>query len=289
MDRKHRLILFCFVVLAAITFLASSLHDVQFQAGRSLSFPVSSHSQDVYQAPAALSDIPLWKILIFWLAFFINLCLLFYLLPPELRKRIIRQAFGFSVGILILFIALRYRLIQLPTLSSEPVNGTGIPSPGMNSNALFPPFHPPQIAPWLMFLISLGVILGLLVLGLIFYRWWRKSHARRYSALDEFAEIARSSLNDLVTGHEMGDVIIQSYTRMSKVVDVKRGIRRPEAATPREFALRLEKAGLPADAVHRLTRLFESARYGARKSNQSDINEAVACLNSILQACGGAP
>jgi hypothetical protein len=288
MNRKRRLLLFCFIVLAAITFLASSLHDVHFQAGRSLSILTSSQPPVIFQAPALLSDTPLWKILIFWLAFIVNLFLLFYLLPPELRKRIIRQAFGFSVGILILFIALRYRLLQLPNLDSEPVNNTGQSPPGLNSNPFFPPFQPPKIAPWLMFLISLGVFLGLLILSWIFYRWWMKSHARRYSSLDDIAEIARSSLNDLDTGHEMGDVIIQSYARMSMVVNVKRGIQRPEAATPREFAVRLEKAGLPADAVNRLTRLFESARYGTRKSNPSDINEAVACLNSILQACGAA-
>jgi hypothetical protein len=73
---------------------------------------------------------------------------------------------------------------------------------------------------------------------------------------------------------------------MNAVVSDTRGLPRPEAATPREYALRLEGAGLPGEAVNRLTRLFESVRYGARKSDQSDINEAVACLNSILQACG---
>jgi hypothetical protein len=73
---------------------------------------------------------------------------------------------------------------------------------------------------------------------------------------------------------------------MSEVVSARRGLLRPDAATPREFAERLEHAGLPAEAVNRLTRLFESVRYGTRKSDESDINEATACLASILQACG---
>jgi hypothetical protein len=81
-------------------------------------------------------------------------------------------------------------------------------------------------------------------------------------------------------------VVIQSYVRMSEVVGARRGLYRPEAMTPREFAERLERAGLPAEGVRRLTQLFESVRYGARKSGPSDVGEAVACLHSILQACG---
>ena len=73
---------------------------------------------------------------------------------------------------------------------------------------------------------------------------------------------------------------------MGEVVSARRGLQRADATTPREFAERLERAGLPADAVKRLTRLFEAVRYGSRLSDQSDVNEAVACLNSILQACG---
>ena len=45
-------------------------------------------------------------------------------------------------------------------------------------------------------------------------------------------------------------------------------------------------AGLPGDAVRRLTRLFESVRYGDRKSPPKDVNEAVTCLNTILHYCG---
>jgi hypothetical protein len=56
--------------------------------------------------------------------------------------------------------------------------------------------------------------------------------------------------------------------------------------TPNEFAIRLERAGLPGDAVRRLTRLFEMVRYGDRKSAPKDISEAVTCLNTILHYCG---
>ena len=289
MNRKRRLLLFCFIVLAALTVLAMSLHDVHFQPGRSLPNQSSSNTPNLLQDTEALPNTPLWKILLFWAAFMLDLILFFYLLPPDLRKRIIRQAISFSFGILILFIALKYRLIQLPNLNSDPVNTKGQAAPGLDSGAIPPAFQPPSLTPWMTYLISLGVFLGVLILTWIAYRWWQNARARSRSSLFDIAGIARSSLDDLAAGQDWGDVIIQAYARMNAVVSDKRGLPRPKAATPREYALRLETAGLPAEAVNRLTLLFESVRYGARKSNQADINEAVACLNSILHACGTAP
>ena len=75
---------------------------------------------------------------------------------------------------------------------------------------------------------------------------------------------------------------------MSRVVDVRRGLSRGHAMTASEFAARLEKAGLPREPVYRLTHLFESVRYGARTSAQGDVDEAIACLTSILKYCGKA-
>jgi hypothetical protein len=286
MNRKRRLLLFCFVVLAATLALASSLHDVHFQPGRSLSTPASVDTPLLVQVPETLSSTPLWKILLFWLAFVINLFLFFYLLPPELRRKILRQVLSFSIGTLILLIALRYRLIDLPTLNGKPVDAKGAPPSGLETASTPAPFQPPQVTPWMTYLISFGVLLVLLFLLWFAYRWWIRTNARRNSSLHILGGIAQASLDDLASGHDWGDVITRSYMQMTAVVNTERGLQRPASATPREFAKRLEKDGLPAEAVNQLTRLFESVRYGARKSNQSDINEAVACLNSIVQACG---
>jgi hypothetical protein len=38
--------------------------------------------------------------------------------------------------------------------------------------------------------------------------------------------------------------------------------------------------------VSRLTRLFETVRYGDRKSAPRDVTEAVNCLKTILHYCG---
>jgi flagellar biogenesis protein FliO len=286
MNRKRWLLLFSFVVLVALAVLASSLHDVQFQPGRSVPSVPSSPSLIAPLAIESLRTTPLWKILLFWVAFLIGITLLIYLLPPDIRKRLLKQMFGLAIGVLAFIIALRYRIIQLPQfVSGPPVQPTQL-AIGLDSKLPTPTFQPPAMVPWVTYLISLGVLLALLLIAWTGYRWWMRSRVRRYSRLNDLAEIARSSLDDLASGREWGDVIIQSYVRMSDAVSERRGLFRAEAMTPREFADRLEFAGLPADAVKRLTRLFESVRYGGRESSQTDVHEAIACLNSILQACG---
>ena len=71
-------------------------------------------------------------------------------------------------------------------------------------------------------------------------------------------------------------------------VEKRHGLTRDVAMTSSEFARRLEMAGLPSEAVHTLTRLFESVRYGARRSTADEIDQAVkenlAYLSSIRKA-----
>jgi hypothetical protein len=93
-------------------------------------------------------------------------------------------------------------------------------------------------------------------------------------------------LKDLSAGRDWDDTVIRCYARMSEAVDQERGLHRQQAMTPQEFASRLEQAGLPSEPVRRLTRLFEKARYGGRKSSREDVNEAVTCLTAILHAVG---
>ena len=151
-----------------------------------------------------------------------------------------------------------------------------------------PVFEPPHISGWLSFFIALGIVL---LIAVFFWRInrWRMLHKETSGPhqLDEIAGIARASLRDLSSGQGSAqDIIIQCYTDMSRVVVARRGLYREYAMTASEFAVRLEKAGLPREPVNRLTHLFESVRYGARTSAQGDVDEAIACLTSILKYCG---
>jgi hypothetical protein len=151
-----------------------------------------------------------------------------------------------------------------------------------------PAFVPPGISPLLILLVS-GILVIVFVIGaLLVYRTWRRRQVTLVvkPPLDRLAAIARESLDKLHSGSGWEDVIVESYIRMSEVVGQRRGIMRQDAMTPHEFALRLEMAGLPSGAVHKLTHLFEKVRYGALKSSPEDIREADACLAAILHHVG---
>ena len=287
MTGKRWILILCVLIVAAVAVLASSLHDVHFEPGKPIAFEnTPSPLPPALNIAETIEKTPLWKILLFWLAFVINLILFFWLIPADLRKRLIRQMLSLALGSLAILMALRYGLIELPLLHFQPPLQDIQPQSGVGGNTPVPAFSPPQMAPWWVFLVSFVVLAALLLLLWVAYRWWMRSAGRGLSELDTIRGIAESSLGELASGSNWTDVIIQSYSRMSEAVRTSRGLQRPRASTPREFAERLEAAGLPAHAVARLTRLFEAARYGAAGSTQADINEAVACLNSILQACG---
>jgi hypothetical protein len=209
------------------------------------------------------------------------------ILSPELRKRLIRSFIGFAVAFWAIVYLMENNLFAWPDFTQRSGENTGN---AVEEPLLFPAFTPPDVPNWMNFLISLGVVLALLALIWGLSRWWgRLKYLRSLSKpLDDLALIARSSLDDLAAGYDWDDVIVNCYARMGDAVSRRRGLVRKEAMTPAEFAQRLEQAGLPSDPVLRLTRLFESVRYGARKSSQNEINEAVSCLTAILHYCGEA-
>ncbi len=150
-----------------------------------------------------------------------------------------------------------------------------------------PVFTPPKEIVFISYVVSVLIVLTIVYLGWKLYRTWRALNAiTQQKPLSEIAHIARSSLQDLSSGRESTDVIINCYFRMSDVVGDKKNMQRGPSMTPAEFAARLEASGLPGEAVRRLTRLFESVRYGSQRAGPKEINEAVACLTSILQYCG---
>jgi hypothetical protein len=288
MNRRLFLLALCFIIIAAVVALASSLHEVHFEPGRSVPMETTSVSAPPVSPTEAISQTPLWKILLFWLALVINMVLFFFLMPKELRKRVLRQMISMALTIFAVLMALHYRLIDLPFLKQPPVESPPQITGGGNATEPLPAFQPPHMAPWWVFLVSFLVLAAVMTMLWLTYRWWMRSSTRSIRDLDAIRDIAESSLGEIAAGRDWGNVIIQSYVRMSEAVSKRRGLERAPAATPREFAERLEQAGLPAREISRLTRLFESARYGAHTSSQADVNEAVACLNSILQACGAA-
>ena len=149
-----------------------------------------------------------------------------------------------------------------------------------------PAFASPQTLAIASYIISFGVAVLLIVLAWKAHALWNELKIPPEQPLKKIAKIAQSSINDLTAGRESTDVIMNCYYRMSDIVSDKRNLERSASMTPGEFAARLGMAGLPSEAVGRLTRLFESVRYGSRRSSPGDVREAVESLNAILVYCG---
>jgi uncharacterized protein DUF4129 len=284
-ENKRLVLAFAVLALGALTILAISLNQVPFREGahfvREESAQLELSSEDVSQI---WGEVPLWKQLFLWVLLSLLVVLIGLILSPEMRKRffimMIRMAVTFW-GIYFLLRNYGDQLFGLNPLASQ----TG--EAGTETGPPPPVFQPPEISPVFSYLISFAF--ALLWLGVLWglYRGWKRyQNLNSKKSLEEIARIARSSLDDLSSGRNSSDVIINCYLRMSDVVSHKKQLQREIAMTPQEFAVRLERAGLPGDAVSRLTRLFETVRYGDRKSAPREVTEAVNCLKTILHYCG---
>lgn len=275
----------------ALAILASGLREVSFRAGQIMAdSEAQSVSLPVTRLIGDLVDIPLWKQLVVWVVVFLIVLIVSTILSPELRRRLIMNFLRFMAifwGLYFLATNYGYLFKGLALIGEQPAQHAA--DPGANA-APAPVFTPPQVSPALTFLISLGVALALAGLVWWFNRWWKRRQAflAMQRPLDDIANIARSSLDDLAAGRAWDDVILDSYFRMSRAVGKRRGLARHHAMTPSEFAARLEQAGLPGESVRGLTSLFEKVRYGAHTSTPDEINEAVTCLSAILHYCGEA-
>ena len=285
LGNKRLILLLSVLALGALTVLATSLDEVPFREAQRYS------REETAEAPVSAEDVaqvwatvPIWKQLVVLGLASLLVILLGLLLSPELRRQLIRifirVAFTFWA---VYFFLTRYGDRLLGFQGPAP-DGTSQSAEGTTP---MPVFEPPQVSPAFSYMISFAFALLWLAVMWGLYRGWKKYQLmNNQKPLEELARIARTSLDELSAGRNSSDVIINCYLRMSDVVSNRRQLHRAVAMTPNEFALRLEQAGLPGDAVRRLTRLFEGVRYGDRKSGPKDVNEAVSCLTTILNYCG---
>jgi hypothetical protein len=277
-----------FLALLSLVVLASTIRYATFRPARHFSQEESELIRiPVGQIIRSIAEVPLEKQIAFLVFLFLFGVLVAFLLSPEMRKKLLKQLFRLVVSVILVLYLLKIKPDLLAGLFPNLALG-GHSSSSVSEGGAPPVFEPPHISGWLSFIIALGVVLAAAAILWRLNRWWtlRKETSNTHQ-LDEIAEIARASLRNLSSGQDsVQDSIIQCYVDMSRAVVKRRGLSREYAMTASEFALRLEKAGLPPDPVNRLTHLFESVRYGMRTSAQSDVDEAIACLSSILKYCG---
>lgn len=287
-QNKRWILFISILAMGALTVLAIGLRDVSFREAEHFAREEAEQAETV--APRLAQpppEISLNSQLVVWAAIFLLVLLIGILLSPEMRKRMFRLFFRVAFTYWALyFVFSRYgdviasfgQGLAAPA-ANAPANGAGDLQPAV--------FEPPQESPWLSYFVAVTLVLLAAILAWKGMRYWRAYRGGGDGqSLDELARVARASLRDLSSGRDSTDVIMNCYFRMSDVVADKRHLQRGAAMTPAEFSLRLERAGLPGEAVKRLTRLFENVRYGGHRSGPVEVNEAVACLTTILHYCG---
>ena len=287
--RRNLFLVLAALAVLALVLLAAGLHDVSFaepvfysQAQTELPLiPVSTLLDQV-------AAVPLWKLIVFWAAVFLLVILAASLITPEMRKRLLMAFLRLTLIVLAVIYILRNRSL-FGFLNSNPLSAGEQASSAPPVGLTPPTFVTPNVPPALTYLVSVAVIL--LTFGLLLWlrRGWLASRTpptKSAETIDALAAAARSSLRDLSEGRDWQDAILNCYARMTDAVSRRRGLVRDTSMTTTEFALRLEQAGLPAQAVQRLTRLFEAVRYGARTSGTQESAEAADCLREVLHYCG---
>jgi hypothetical protein len=281
------IVLVSVLAVGALMGLAIGLENIPFREGQAFGREQARIARTTpLDLINAVMSIPLQTQLGIWVLFVLLFVFIGMMMSPEMRKRLIRIAIRVAItywGLWILFTRYREVLAQIG-LNLAPLGAT----PGIGSNgAPVPEFTPPQSVSWTAYLVSFVVIVSAILVVWKLNALWRELNAPFVvSPIQKLAGIARASLHDLSAGRDSTDVIMNCYYRMSDTVLDKKNLDRSASMTPSEFAVRLEHAGLPSDAVRRLTRLFESARYGGHRSDPVAVNEAVACLTTIVHYCG---
>jgi hypothetical protein len=208
----------------------------------------------------------------------------FIVLPPK-------QRWKFLLTILLLLAA--FLVTQYLFTMGQPAEGTPTPeftrTPAgeyvdilatATPEPLPSEFVPPSVAPQFSYAVALALSLAAAVVT-----WILLARRKRQVPLEGLEEAAQAALDELQAGGDWAQTVEEAYLRMTEVVQQQRGLKRRVFATPAEFAVILENVGLPANAVRRLTALFERVRYGGKRSTKKDIGEAIACLTEIVAAC----
>ncbi len=279
------------LALFSLVLLAGSLKGMDFRSGVPVGSPNAPKSGETFNLGELITnaaEVPFWKQVAFWALLFVMVLLCASLLNPELRKKLILAFIRLALFALVFLYIVEKNPEVFASLLSQLTLANDFAIDPQASDAPAPVFQPPQVSNWFSYAVAFGlVLLAVLCLWWLNRLWVRiKASTSAREPLDELAAIARRSIGDLKSGRNFENAILECYARMSSVVEKRQGLHRENAMTPAEFAARLTRAGLPREPVEKLTRLFESVRYGRQPAGQPEINEAVTSLSSILRYCG---
>ncbi len=269
------------LAIGAIILLAAGLSEIHLLPGHHFAWPNLPQGAGS-GGDANLPDFSIiWQIfgIIFWIL--LPISIIYFIISPEARKRVLRDAIWIVSMVLMLYLlahalqrfARSFQGIQ-PQPGQAPPPAESLPAPADFVS------HPPS---WLVYGLDLLVIA--LVFTVVWFLWTRLR--RKTNPVQQLAQEAEEALSKLRDGGDLKNIVMRCYRDMTRVLSEARGIQRRKAMTPREFAEHLRSLGLRDDHVQRLTRLFETVRYGAKTADVVTEREAQVCLEAIVAAYGG--
>jgi hypothetical protein len=205
------------------------------------------------------------------------------ILTKEGRQRLLRNLI--TIGVLYLILT-ALRNIR-PGDPLQPDNGMTMEMPKMGeagATTPLPEFNPnPSDAT----VLAITLAVSLLIVGLIAVTIWVIVRRRQEAptAMQSLADEAQQAIDTIQAGGSLEDAITRCYREMCSVLQRERGIERGNAMTPSEFETVLLGKGMPRQAVHQLTRLFEDIRYGSKPAGAREEQLAIESLTAIAAAC----
>lgn len=286
MTKRNKLwsILFLGVAVVAMLFLSAGLSGLELLPGRPLPLGGESPKEPGPSGGSIGAEVVdvIVRVSIIIAGLLIPAALIYLIVSPEARKRVLRDLIMLLPFLLLFFVVLRNRPEFLnPAQEAQPSGPSAEFPPPSAPTAEFIA-NPPQ---WLVFGVSLilALFIAAVLVGTVWFIWRRRQRALR--PLEQLALEAEEALESIQAGADLRNAVIRCYYEMSQVLSEQRGIQRQSAMTPREFESRLEEAGLPREEIRQLTRLFEKARYGAKAVDAREERQAIACLAAIAEYC----
>jgi hypothetical protein len=178
-----------------------------------------------------------------------------------------------GIGVAVLAVLLLFSLVRVPvTLTPDETEIS--PPPAEVSDT-----QPGDLPAGFIWLAGAVLFLAIILVVYQFIRGRDNLHDTR----DPLALEAEQALKNLRMGLDLKNVVLACYQQMSLILQKEQGINRLEAMTAREFEQLLEARGIPYSPVHKLTQLFEAARYGNHATRPGDEQNAIDCLSDIVR------
>jgi predicted secreted protein len=188
--------------------------------------------------------------------------------------------FGVIAFVIIYMKQHHHQLLRVHTI--KPAHGK---APKHHANGKAAPYEP-HFEYSVLWIALVALVVGG---GFIVYRWrTRKKRPLvplnlQPTVAEDFASSIDDAIDDLEAEADARRAVIAAYARMEGVLS-RHGLRRRPSDTPVEY-LRRVLLGLTSqdDAVQRLTRLFEEAKFSRHEIDASMKQEAITALRTIRE------